>query len=419
MTGEKKNLLENFLSLGALQIFSYVIPLFSLPYLSRVLGAELFGLVFFAQAFMVYFIMLTDYGFGLSAVREIAINRHNQNNISSIYNAVMTVKFILVGISFICLLLAIALIPRIHDNSLIFLITFLMVIGNAIYPVWFFQGMERMKYITFLNILSKVIFLILIFIFVKHKSDYILVPILNSFGFIVSGLLGQYFAFKEFGIKLYIPKKKTLKKQFKYSTTFFLSRASVSLYTNTNSFCLGLISSNIMVGYYVAAEKIYQAISGLVSPLTSALYPFIAKYRDIKLYKKVFLLTVCINTFVCIFIYIYAPQIMSVFYGKELIKAFEILRIFCFIPLVSIPHMMLGFPLLGALGYTKEVNVSIIISSFIHITGLTILYLIGKMNIYSIAYMVLVTESFILLLRTFWVIKYKLLNTEGMYIKNK
>lgn len=411
MSEAKRNLLENFLSLGALQIVGYIIPLINLPYLSRILGVEKFGLVFFAFAFMQYFIMLTDYGFGLSATREIAINRHNSNNISNIFSAVTFIKFCLLIISFLVLCIMIIFIPKLHQNWLIFILSFLMVVGNAIYPVWFFQGMERMKYITFLNILAKIIFLVLIFIFVKKESDYIIVPLLNSLGFLVSGIIGMYFAIKELGARLYIPKWSTIKKQFKYSSEFFLSRASLSIFTNTNSFCLGLISSTIMVGYYVAAEKIYAAISGLVGPITGALYPFIAKNKDIKLYKKIFTGVVIVNIFICAFVFIFAPDIITIFYGKDMYNAYKILRIFCFLTMISVPHMMLGYPLLGAMGYTKQVNASIIISSFIHIIGLTTLYFTGIMNIYTIALMVLVTESFVFILRGYWVLKYKLLKT--------
>ena len=309
MKKEKKTLLENFISLGALQIVSYVIPLINLPYLSRVLGVDKFGLVFFAFAFMQYFIILTDYGFGLFATREIAVNRHNKNNLSNIFSAVTFIKFCLLVISFIILVLCMIFVPKLHENWLVFMLSFLMVVGNAIYPVWFFQGMERMKYITFLNILSKTIFLILIFIFVKKSDDYIIVPLLNSMGFLVSGAIGMYFAIKHLGAKLYIPRWQTVKKQFKYSSEFFLSRASVSAYTNTNSFCLGLIGSSVMVGYYVAAEKIYQAINGLCYPLTNALYPFVAKNKDIKTFKKIFNIAVIINFFICAGMFILAKPI--------------------------------------------------------------------------------------------------------------
>ena len=409
MKGENKRLLENFISLGALQVVSYVIPLISLPYLSRVLGVEKFGLVFFAFAFMQYFIMITDYGFGLSATREIAVNRHNTNNISNIFSAVTFIKLCLLFVSFLILCLILVFVPKLQQNWIVFMLSFLMVVGNAIYPVWLFQGMERMKYITFLNILAKVIFLILIFIFVKKSDDYVIVPLLNSLGFLVSGVIGMYFAIKEFGVKFYFPKWNSIKKQFKYSSEFFLSRISVSAYTNTNSFCLGLIGSNIMVGYYVAAEKIYQAINGLQIPLGLALYPFVAKNKDIKTYKKWFLTAVIGNLLICIFVFVFAKQFITIFYGSDMVFAYKILRIFCLISLIVFPSMLVGYPLIGALGHTNEANGSVIIGSVVHIIGLLVLFLTGKMNIYTIALMVLITEGVVFGIRVYSIWKYKLL----------
>ncbi len=411
MKSEKKTLLENFISLGALQVVSYVIPLINLPYLSRVLGVEKFGLVFFAFAFMQYFIMLTDYGFGLSATREIAVNRHNSNNLSNIFSAVTFIKCCLLIVSFVILCLLLLFVPKLQENWIVFILSFLMVIGNAIYPVWFFQGMERMKYITFLNILSKTIFLILIFIFVKHSNDYIIVPLLNSLGFLVSGIIGMYFAIKELGAKLYLPKWQSIKKQFKYSSEFFLSRISVSAYTNTNSFCLGLIGSSIMVGYYVAAEKIYQAINGITVPLNGALYPFVAKNKDVKTFKKIFCIAIIINFFVCATMFIFAKPIICIFYGNEMTNAYKIFRIFCVIASFDIPSILVGYPLLGALGHANIANNSVILASIVHILGLTTLYFSGLMNIYTIALMVLVTEAVVFMVRFGGIYKYRLWKT--------
>ena len=413
MTGEKKRLFENFISLGALQIISYVIPLVTLPYLSRVLSVANFGLVFFAFSFVQYFIMLTDYGFGLSATREIAVNRHNQNNLSNIFNSVMTIKFLLLVISFLILLVMIVCIPKLRSDWLVFVLSFFMVVGNTIYPVWFFQGMEHMKYITFLNILSKTIFLLLIFIFVKNDSNYILVPFLNALGFIISGLIGYYWAVNKFKLKLYIPKKKAIIKQFKYSSEFFLSRASVSLYTNTNTFFLGLISSTVMVGYYVAAEKIKTALNGIQTPLGTALYPYIAKNKNIKLFKKIFLIAIFVNICIITFIYIFASKFIVIFYGNDMYNAYKVLRIFCLVVFVSFPSILIGYPLLGALGHTKVCNISVMSGSVIHITGLFLLYLTGNMNIYTISFMVFITESMVLSIRLFFVHKYKLLTVKG------
>jgi len=284
-----------------------------------------------------------------------------------------------------------------------------VLIGNALYPVWFFQGMERMKYITFLNILSKLIFLVLIFIFVKKESDYILAPLLNSAGFLVSGAIGLYFALKQLGAELYLPKLHSIKKQFKYSSQFFLSRVSVSAYTNTNTFCLGLTGSNIMTAYYIAAEKIYNAVNGLSYPVNGALYPFIAKNRDIKTYKKIFTAACLGNFCICAFIFIFAQQFINIFFGSEMIEAYKVLRIFCIISLFVFPSMLLGYPLIAASGYVKEANESVIAGSLIHIAGLSVLFFSGRMDIYSIAFMVMLTEIIVFGIRVYCIFKYKLL----------
>lgn len=407
MAGEKKRLLDNFLSLGALQLAGYVFPLINLPYLSRVLGVEKFGLVFFAFAFIQYFNILTDFGFGLSATREIATNRHNQNNLSNIFSTVLVLKFLLVLVSYLILVLCTIFVPKIHNNWLVFHLSFLMVVGNAIYPVWFFQGMERMRYITFLNILSKTIFLISIFIFIKHENDYMLVPLLNSAGFLVSGIIGLVFAIRKFNLTLYIPKLGTLKKQFKYSTEFFISRISVSIYTNTNTVCLGFAGSEFMVGLYVAAEKIYTAINGLKEPVVTAMYPFIAKNKDILLYKKIFKI-VLIGTFlISLFAFIFAKFIIITFYGTHMQNAYKVFQIFCILFFVNVPSVLIGYPLLGGLGYTKICNYSVIISSILHVICLFILLFFNRLTIYSMAYLVLLTTCIELLIRVFGVIKYK------------
>lgn len=409
MQSNKTILLENFISLGALQIVSYVIPLITLPYLSRVLGVDKFGLVFFAFAFMQYFIVLTDYGFNLSATREIAVNRHNQNNLSNIFNSVSVLKILLLLVSYLVLIILTLFIPKLRNDWLIFQLSFLMVIGNAIYPSWFFQGMERMKYVTVLNILAKVIFLILIFIFVKSESDYVIVPLLNSLGFIVSGVIGFIFAVRIFNLKLYIPGFKSIKKQFKYSSDFFLSRAAVTAFTCTNTFFIGLITTNTLVAYFVAAERIYTALKNLVQPLEKAVYPFIAKNRDIKIYKKIFKLTMIANIFLCLFVFVFAKQIITIFYGIEMQDAYKILRIFTFGIFITWNTILLSYPLLGALGYTKEVNRSVIAASFVHIFGLCILYLLKILNVYSITWLTLISEGIILSSLIYFVRKYKVL----------
>ena len=216
----KRVLFENTIAIALTQIVSYVMPLISLPYLSRVLGVEKFGLVFWAQACIQYFIMITDYGFNFSAVREISIERDNKEKVSEIFASVMGVKFCLVLICFILLTILVFTIPKFRAEWLLFYLTFFMVIGYAMYPVWYFQGIEHMKYVTFLKIVSQSIFLALIFILIKSPSDYQFVAILNSMGFLISGLIGIFIAVKRFGLKLKMPDFSGIKYQFKQLLKF-------------------------------------------------------------------------------------------------------------------------------------------------------------------------------------------------------
>ena len=405
---DKKVLLENSIAIALTQIVSYVIPLVSLPYLSRVLGVEKFGIVFWAQSCIMYFRIFTEYGFNLSAVREIAVNHANKQKISEIFNAVLGAKFILISISLIVLTCMILVIPQFRKEWLLFYLTFFLVVGDAIYPMWYFQGIEHMKYVTFLKIVSQIIFLLLIFIFVKSSDDYLLVAVLNSLGFIVAGVIGVYMAVKRFDLKLALPRWNDIKQEFKYSTEFFFARASETFYTNTNSFVLGLVATPILVGYYVAAEKILQAVHNLTAPVGIALYPFIAKTKNVTVYKKIFYLTAFSMLLIIGIVWFIAPDLIKIFYGNDMLPAYKTLRIFCATVLFSSISGLIGYPLVAAMGYTKLVNRSLSIAAFLHISVLGILYMIGKLNITTIACLTVLPYAVMLSIRVYGVVKYKL-----------
>lgn len=410
---DKKVLLENSIASVLTQAVSFVLPLISLPYLSRVLGVEKFGLVFWAQAAIQYFIIFTTFGFNMSSVREIAICKGDIKRISEIFNSVLFAKFILVLISLVILSIAVFSIPKFRADALLFYLTFFMVIGNAIYPLWFFQGIEHMKYITFLNIVTKTIFLLLIFIFVKHESDYIVVALLNSLGFIISGGLGIYFAVKRFGVKLYIPEMRIVINQLKTSFPFFIGRFSESMFQTTSSFCLGLLTNPTIVGYYIAAEKIYQGASSLQSPLTSALYPYMAKTRDIKFYKKVLFWAIFVLFFICTGLFIVAPFLIKIFYGAEMMPAYKVLRIFSITLFFGIICGITRYPFVGALGHVKVVNFSATVAAIVQILIYIVVYKLGMLNIISIAYLTILPEIIILSFSIATIVKYNLFSEDN------
>lgn len=285
---EKKRMLSNFFSLSILQGANYILPLITLPYLVRVLGAEYFGLLAFATATIAYFQILTDYGFNLTATREISIHRDNKKKLVEIYSSVMIIKSLLMLLSFCILCILVFGFKKFSKDYIVYLLTFGVVIGQVMFPVWFFQGMERMKYTTYLNILAKSIFTVAIFIFVKDKSDYYIVPLLTSVGFIVSGILSLVIIKKEFGISFKFQSIKTIREYLIDGWHVFISRFYVSIYTTTNTVLLGLFTNNTIVGYYSIAEKVVTAIGGLFEPANQAIYPYLARLynKDFKQFVK-------------------------------------------------------------------------------------------------------------------------------------
>jgi PST family polysaccharide transporter len=284
---EKKRLRNNFFSLSFLQGINHILALITLPYLIKVLGIENIGLLAFAASTIFYFQIFIDYGFSITATKEISIHRNNKLKLIEIFSAVMTIKIVLLAISFFLLTVLVFSVDKFSKNTFVYFISFGTQVGQVLLPLWFFQGMERMKYITYVSILSKVIFAILIYVFVQEQNDFILVPFLTSLGFLVAGIWALYLAKKDFGIKFKLPRVEILFKYLNDGFYVFISRFYVSIYTNTNIVLLGFFTNNIVIGYYSIAEKIVVAIGGLFDPANQTLYPFLAKIYNEDVHKFV------------------------------------------------------------------------------------------------------------------------------------
>lgn len=274
---ENKRLLSNFFSLSILQGANYILPFLTFPYLVSVLGIEKFGLLAFATSFIMFFQIFTDYGFNLTATRQVSINRDNQKKINEIFNAVLFIKLGLIFISFIILLIFINIFDKFHQDYVIYLFTFGTVIGNALFPIWFFQGIENMKFITYLNIFSKSIFTISIFIFITTAEDYIYVPLINSLGFLISGIVSMIIVYKKFGINIKLPNKKIMKFYLIDGFSIFLSNIFISIYSYVPILFLGFFTNNNMVGVYSIIEKTVAIFNGLFAPVSQTLFPYVSK----------------------------------------------------------------------------------------------------------------------------------------------
>ncbi|OOR10929.1 teichoic acid transporter [Bacillus cereus] len=408
-------LTKNFIFLFLMQMANLLLPLISLPYLSRVLQPEGFGLIVFAQSFIQYFVILTDFGFNLSATRQVSIYREDPEKLKQIFNSVLIIKLALVIISFVVLVSIVMLNHSFSEYWYVYLYNFGIVIGNALFPIWLFQGLEVMQYSTLLNVISKLIFTLFTFILVKDANDLYIVPILNSIGFIISGILGISVAFRKFNMRFQLPQRDEVISALKDSAQFFVSRASVSLYTTTNTFLIGIFLGKSAAGYYAIAEKLINVIAMIISTVVDAIYPFMAKTRDLKMFNKIFKIVMVLGVVGCLVAFIISEQAISIIFGANYqvsVTLFNIMLVSCFI---SIPSMLIGYPLLAAFGNSTYPNYSVLAGSIVHIVLL--LFLIQLGNIYVVASILIVTQLVILSIRYYGVRKIILRNNKSKRIE--
>ena len=396
---DKKRLLSNFFSLSILQGANYILPLITLPYLVRVLGPANYGLVAFATAFIGYFTMLTDYGFNLSATREISINRDDNKKISEIFFSVMAVKVLLSLASLVIMAAAVMIFHKFDKNWPLYFITFGIVIGTVLFPVWFFQGMEKMRPITILNLISRFIYTVCIFVFIRKPSNYIYVPLIISIGQIVAGILAIRIIIVDFKVKLFLPKIKDIRYELVEGWHIFLSTVAISLYTTSNVFILGLFANTAIVGYYAAAEKIVRALQNLLSPAFTTIYPHISKLADesktraLRFIRKAVLLIGSFYFLVSLTTFIFAYFVVTILLGSQYTESVVILRILAFLPFIIGLSNIFGIQTMLTFNYKKAYSNIYIIAGILNIV--LVFTLVVMYNAIGISIAVLITESFV------------------------
>ena len=296
-----------------------------MPYLARVIGVDGFGKVAFAAAIMVWIQTIADWGFNLTATRDVAQNRDNPQKVSEIFSNVLWARCALMLLSFIILVLLILVVPKFRENSAIILVTFLMIPGHIFFPDWFFQAIEKMKYITILNVLMKLIFTIAVFIFIKQPEDYILQPLLTSLGYVVSGLVSLYCILFKWGIKLHKPNGVGILQTIKKSTNVFINNLAPNLYNSFSTVLLGFFGGGVANGIYDGGVRFFNIGSQLLNIFTRTFFPFLS--RKPEKHNQFALLTIGVTVVMAAILYIGAPWLVNLMLSPEFADSVIVLRI--------------------------------------------------------------------------------------------
>lgn len=322
---DAKTVAGNFMWLSALQVAGYVFPLITMPYLARVIGVEGFGKIAFASAIMVWIQTIADWGFNLTATRDVAQNRDNPRKVSEIFSNVLWARCLLMLLSFAVLISLIFLVPKFREESAVILVTFLMIPGHILFPDWFFQAIEKMKYITILNVLMKFLFTIAVFVFVKTPEDYILQPLLTSLGYVVCGIIALYLILGKWKIKLFKPKWSAIWKTIKGSTDVFINNLAPNLYNSFSTLLLGFYGGGVANGIYDGGNKFFAICNNILHVVSRAFFPFLS--RKPQNHKSFTYIIVSFSLLMFVALYILAPWLVNIMLSPEFSDSVIVLRI--------------------------------------------------------------------------------------------
>ena len=332
--GKYRQVIENFFSLSVLNAVNIVLQLITLPYILGVVGKANYGI--YAYVFMViqYIILFSTYGFNYSATKQISQLRDDNSAVTRIYNAVIGCKTL---IALVLVVAVVACSRWVFEESIgfdMFLLGIGMILGDIMNPVWLFQGMEKMKYMTLVNSTSKILFTVLVFFVVRSVDDFYLLILLNSCGYLLAGILSLVLARKQFKVRIALPGVRDMIAQFKDGGAMFGSTFGMNLYRNAHVLILKHLASNEAVGLFSAAEKVIHGFQSVILPAAQALFPHVSlrfKGRSVKenvaLMKKVMLPFVGFAFVAALFVYIFAPWISDVLCGKEFRECVPLIRI--------------------------------------------------------------------------------------------
>lgn len=385
-----------------------LIPLITYPYLIRVLGKETYGLVVFAQAIVGYLLILVSFGFNISATREISVHRDNKSKLSEIVSSVLIIKGFFFILAFLILAILLFVIPKANDYKALFLISMSICLYDVIFPIWYFQGIERMKYITFITLFSRLVFLGLIFILIHNSTDYLFLPIINGIGALVAGTCALIIIFRKHQIMFKWQPYKLLKYYFKDSIPIFVSNISISLYVSTNKVITGTFLGMEVVAYYDLAEKLTGIMKIPQNILSQSLFPKISKEKNIALIKRIFKLSIIVNVSLFILLLLFSKYIILLLGGEQMLPAQAVINILAItVPIIAMSNIF-GFQLLIPFGYGKSFSKVIVTSGFVYLFQILFIWFTVGFSIVNISIITLITEIFVTGYMFYYCKKFKL-----------
>lgn len=391
----------------ALQIAKYIFPYLTLPYLTRTLGAEAYAVRAYVLAAMSFMLVFLDFGFNSYGIKAIA-DAHDDLEQECIESSAITYLRLLFCIVGAVALVPITLfIPIMAANPLYVAISYLTVCAKALLPDFFFQGKEEMAIITKRFVLSEAVATALVFLIIKGPESLLWVPVLETLAAVIAlvwSWASVVFDYKITMVKVPVEK---LVSVIEGSAVFFIATAATTVFSSLTTLMIGYyITDKTQISFWSVAMTAVTAVQALYAPIATSLYPHMVKNKDYTLLKNLLLVGMPVDIIGTIVFSQLGETIMLVLGGPEYVPGAYLIPYIAPIFVFSFPAVMIGYPLLAAVGEVKELTVTSVVSALFNILGLAVLVWVDRFTMPAIAVLRCCTEAILLASRMYYVYRY-------------
>jgi O-antigen/teichoic acid export membrane protein len=372
----RPKLSHNVAALTLVQAASYLFPLVTIPYLTRMLGVESFGKVVLVQSLMALAAIVVDYGFSLSAVRTIAAVHDDKSAVSRIYAATLSSQALLYGA---CLLLAIGallLAPMDDADRCAYIAGALMAATGVASTQWLFQAFEQLKVYSMMQISGRALSLPFLFLLVDGPEDVAGAIVFGNLGALLANGFAIHWAHRRRMVQWSHPGRADLQDALSTGFRIFTSKIATSVFQNSGVLVVGAIAGTSAAGLYALAEKIRKTAQSLLQPVTQALYPRMchlfgtdptAARRLLTRVAPMILGTTAVGS---VLLFLLAEPLILAFGGRHYLDAVPLLRILAVLPLVASASSIAGLFVLLPNGLTATYNGIILVTTGVYLVVL-------------------------------------------------
>lgn len=387
-----KVLLENFSFLSILQVSNLLVFIITIPFLIRTLGNEVYGVVVFAQTITTYFSLLTNFGFNSTGTRDISLANGDIGKLSFVVTKIYITKLILFFIALILQVILIFSVPLIRNHYLVFMFSMLYCLGDTLFPLWYFQGIEKMKYISIINILTRILAVFLLLLIIKIPTDAHLVPLILGSGTVVGASVGLFVLFYMQKVRLVLIPLAQILKTVKENLYIFFSNLSSHIYVNSNKILIGIVLGMQEVAIYDVAERLIHLLRVPISIIGQTLFPRISRTRDLLLLKNVFAFVFAGYSLITLFIMLFAGDIFELFVGERIDLGVLLLKLLSLTLIPIIVSLFFAELILLPFGNYREYVRVRLYSMLLFVVIVSVLILTSSFGLVQLALVILLIE---------------------------